>query len=422
MKICIAKKTSIGRENTTILRANTKRKGYYKGNQYILTLSLFILLSLNFFTLNGQSLKDLSFGTDSTLDILTWNIEHFPKNSNTTINYVTEIIENLNVDIIAIQEVSNVDSFNTMLDNLDGYNGYLESVYFRGLAYIYKTDVIQINDIYEIYTTSEYWKYFPRNPMVMDFEYNGQRFIIINNHFKCCGDGYLDLNNEDDEETRRFNASRLLKEYIDTHFSNENVFLVGDFNDRLTDGVENNIFQNFIDDTANFLFTDIDIANDSNSNWSYPTWPSHLDHILITNELFDAFQNQNSSIETIKIEEYLTNGWSEYDTNITDHRPVGLKLFTENTLGTDEINGFNTSFNSYPNPFKSEITFTFKNSKNIEKIHIYTIDGQKITTIDVALGQKKVKWNSGKLKNGIYFAKLISNNKLVVTKKLILMK
>jgi len=422
MKVCIAEKPSVAREIAAILRTNTKREGYHVGNRYILTFSLFVLFFVNLFTLNGQSLTELSFGTDNTLDILTWNIEHFPKNGNTTINYVTEIIENLNVDIIAIQEVSNIDSFNTMLDNLDGYSGYLESVYFRGLAFIYKTDVIQINDIYEIYTTSEYWKYFPRNPMVMDFNYEGQQFMVINNHFKCCGDGYLDINNDNDEESRRFHASRLLKEYIDTNFSDANVFLVGDLNDSLTDRPENNIFQNFIDDSTNFLFTNIDIANGSDLNWSYPTWPSHLDHILITNELFDEFKNQNSSIETIKIEDYLTNGWAEYDTNITDHRPVGLKLFIENTLDVDEVNEFNTTFNSYPNPFKSEITFTFKNSNNLKKIHIYTIDGQKVTTIDVAAGQEKVKWDASKLTNGIYFAKFSSNNKLIVTKKLILMK
>ena len=94
----------------------------------------------------------------------------------------------------------------------------------------------------------------------------------------------------------------------------------------------NNVFRDFIDDASNFTFVDIDIANGSNSNWSFPTWPSHLDHILITNELFDEFQHQNSSIEVIKLDEYFPNGWSQYDSNVTDHRPVGLKLFVDNSL------------------------------------------------------------------------------------------
>ena len=71
---------------------------------------------------------------------------------------------------------------------------------------------------------------------------------------------------------------------------------------------------------------DMNIAAGSVSNWSFPTWPSHLDHILITNELFDEFENFGSSIQTIKIEDYLDGGWNEYETYISDHRPVGLRL------------------------------------------------------------------------------------------------
>ena len=36
----------------------------------------------------SQDLEDLSFGDDSSLDIATWNIEWFPKNGQTTAEYV----------------------------------------------------------------------------------------------------------------------------------------------------------------------------------------------------------------------------------------------------------------------------------------------------------------------------------------------
>ena len=111
-----------------------------------------------------------------------------------------------------------VNYFEQLIDGLSSYDGYLESIWFAGLAYIYKPDIIQINNIYEIYTSSEYWNYFPRSPMVMDLNFMDERFIIINNHFKCCGDGILEINNNDDQETRRDFANDLLKEYIDTNF------------------------------------------------------------------------------------------------------------------------------------------------------------------------------------------------------------
>ncbi len=289
----------------------------------IVIYAALFLFSIN---LSAQDFDELEFGTDSTFEILTWNIEWFPKNGQTTVDYVTAIIQTLDVDVLAIQEVDDTDMFDQMLQNLTDYEGYYESAWFAGLAYIYKTDVIEINDIYEIYTTAPYWSPFPRSPMVMDMTYLGENILIINNHFKCCGDGYLDLDDPDDEETRRYLASNLLKEYIDTNFSNNNVIVLGDLNDILTDDTENNVFQMILNDSENYLFADMEIATGNSSEWSYPWLPSHIDHILITNELFNAFGNESSTVQTIKIDEFMDGGFDEYYENISDHRPVALKL------------------------------------------------------------------------------------------------
>ena len=37
-----------------------------------------------------------------------------------------------------------------MMDDLSSYNGYLESTWFAGLAYIFNPDVIEINEIKKI--------------------------------------------------------------------------------------------------------------------------------------------------------------------------------------------------------------------------------------------------------------------------------
>ena len=288
-----------------------------------------------------QDFENLDFGTESTFEIMTWNIEWFPKNDQITVDYVTQIIEALDIDLLAIQEVDDTNFFDQMLNGLPGYEGYYESSWFAGLAYIYKTDVIEINELYEIYTTSPYWSPFPRSPMVMDMNFRGENLIVINNHFKCCGDGYLDLDDSGDEETRRYLASNLLKEYIDTNFANDNVIVLGDLNDILTDNPIHNVFQNFINDAENYLFADMEIAEGNSSDWSYPTWPSHIDHILITNELFDEFENNNSEVQTIKIDEHLDGGWYEYDQNVSDHRPVALKLDFGEVLSVDYTEGWN---------------------------------------------------------------------------------
>ena len=83
-----------------------------------------------------------------------------------------------------------------------------------------------------------------------------------------------------------------------------------------------------LDDSENYLFTDMEIAQGNSNGWSYPSWPSHLDHILITNELFD----NNLYVEVIRIDDFIDGGFSQYDQNISDHRPVALKLSSEEIL------------------------------------------------------------------------------------------
>ena len=304
---------------------------FYQNNLKTIVYSIIVSAT----TLFAQDLEDLFFGDDNSLDIATWNIEWFPKNDQVTVNYVTEIINLLDLDILAIQELDDTTMFDQMLDNLPAYTGYYQSSWFAGLAYIYKTELIEINDIYEIYTTSPYWNAFPRSPMVMDVNFMGENYFIINNHFKCCGDGVFEYDNTYDEENRRYTAINLLKEYIDNYLPNNNVIVLGDLNDNIAENPPNNVFQNILNDSINFHFADFEIAQGNSSEWSFPNWPDHLDHILITNEMFNGLNN--FEVQTIKIDEYLDGGWNEYDQNISDHRPVAIK-FSINSVPSFDIN------------------------------------------------------------------------------------
>ena len=55
------------------------------------TFLLFLLIP--FTNAWSQTLEDLDFGTEETLDVVTWNIEWFLKNDQTTLQYVIEIVE-----------------------------------------------------------------------------------------------------------------------------------------------------------------------------------------------------------------------------------------------------------------------------------------------------------------------------------------
>ena len=262
-------------------------------------------------------------GQTESLDVITWNIENFPK-SNQTINYVTNIINDINVDIIALQEIENQASFEQLENNLFGsWVGYRsENSNWGELSYLINLDNIEITH-YPYTILDDYEYYFAyRSPYVVEVSFNEETFIIINVHYKCCGDGNLEQDDWD-EEYRRQQANYHLKNYIDTYLSNQNVIVLGDFNDDIAEST-NNVFSNFLDDTENYYFADIHIAEGPSSNWSFPNWPSHLDHILITNEIFGV---EPSSITTLRLDDSIIGGWSKYDDYISDHRPVGIKLF-----------------------------------------------------------------------------------------------
>lgn len=383
---------------------------------------IWIILLATSFLVSAQDIDDLSFGTDSTFELATWNIERFPKNGQTTVGYVKDIIEALDIDLLAIQEVDDIAVFNEMVESMNSYNGYLESTWFRGLAYIYKTDVLQIDSIYEIYTTEPYWSIFPRNPMVMDLIYKNERIIVINNHFKCCGDGTFEIDQQNDEETRRYNAINLLKEYIDINFPEENTIIVGDLNDNIVDVASNNVFQQVIDDKENYLFADLAIASGSNTEWSFPNWPSHLDHIIISNELFDEFEQENTKITTIKVDEYIDGNWTKYDNNISDHRPVALKLNFD--LGTNvfDFAALNYSLTNYPNPFSEQTKLSFTAPINNASVQIFNVNGQTVFMENLTKQQTSINWIPNKLPSGAYFAKLVIKNKEMAVTKLVLVK
>lgn len=270
---------------------------------------------------------DASVATDTTLEVVTWNLEHFPKQGTTTTDCVIEILEGLQVDIVALQEIESASDFQTVVDGLTGWAGYKASSagYDVDLAFLYRTDGALIQSaIYEILSSQS--RELPRAPLVFEGTFNGTPLVVINNHLKCCGDNEIDESDAWDEETRRRDANILLADYVTDNFAGQRVFIVGDFNDNLADDAQNNVFNVFLDYPAVWGVADLDIANGPTSGWSYPSWPSHLDHIFIHGPLLTDFDGPLADVRTIQLHTYISGTWSAYDRNISDHLPVCLKL------------------------------------------------------------------------------------------------
>ena len=83
----------------------------------------------------SQSLSDLTFGTTNNLDVVTWNLEWFAKSDQITLDSLVVAINALDIDIVAVQEISNVAEFQTLISQLNGYSGYTSVSNLR-LGYI----------------------------------------------------------------------------------------------------------------------------------------------------------------------------------------------------------------------------------------------------------------------------------------------
>jgi endonuclease/exonuclease/phosphatase family metal-dependent hydrolase len=280
-------------------------------------------------------------GADSTLEVMTWNIENFPKytaaldnyviDSPTTVDWVREIIEGLQPDIVAVQEIYNENgggaAFDKVVAQLEGWGGVrARSDNYANLGFLYREDGgLVFTTAYEIFVSSEYSREFPRSPYVLEATWNGTPVVVIANHLKASGDGNLDTSDLWDEETRRRDACVLLEEYVAANHAGQRVFIVGDMNDELDDDADDNVFLNFLDAPASWRFTDLPIALGPSSGWSYPGWPSHLDHILVTDALFPALAGPTDTTMVVPLHQYM-GGWSNYDSKVSDHLPVVIRL------------------------------------------------------------------------------------------------
>ena len=260
-----------------------------------------------------------SLGKDNALDIMTWNMERFPLKGSSTMKAVAEIIQDLDVDIIGVQEVIKIGDFAEMMSWIPEYDFVLSrQSSFLEQAIIYKKNMFTVLGQDEPFAFDDYY-FAGRPPLVVDFLYScgniKQEICVINMHLKCCGDGLY----------RRQQSMKQLHGFLMEKVSSgkNKIIAVGDWNDELQDTGIYQSFSPFINDIEHFLFVTEKIVNDSTQQ-SYPSWPSFLDHIMISNGFIDLFEEQGT-IRSVNIDEWI-GGWSEYKNLISDHRPILLSL------------------------------------------------------------------------------------------------
>ena len=246
------------------------------------------------------------------VEVVTWNIENFPKLGQRTIDSVASIITSLNADIYCLQEISSMAMFTDLAEILDEYS-YVASdaTEYLNLVVLYKKNQFIVRNQSSLFTDNMY-EFAYRPPLRIEMTFLGQNaidFTLINMHLKCCDNGF----------NRRVASSDILYDYLNSSVQAGilNHIVVGDWNDDISDPYSENSFNIFLDDTENYKYVTYENAlSGTNIHDSYPSYPSFIDHIMISKDLFD--ESGDGDVQTLRLGDYI----SGYDEIISDHRPV----------------------------------------------------------------------------------------------------
>ncbi|MFH1809297.1 MAG: endonuclease/exonuclease/phosphatase family protein [Pseudomonadota bacterium] len=265
---------------------------------------------------------DISIGLDAVglagmLEIAAWNVQDFPRNGDTTVQKLAGAVHDMQLDLIAVEEIANMRDFQRVLDKLPEYSGVLCTDTYSNGSYqktglIYRSSQIAVSNAQELFDPD--WYPFPRSPLQAEVTATDPQgggsysFTIIVVHLKA--------GTTTDDHQRRLEAMQQLKEHIDslrTLSPDRDVVLLGDFNAQLT-GSWSDVWDPFRDDSAHYRILTQPLANAG--EWSLPAYEILIDHLVVADNGGADFSSDSTRV--LHIDERVSN----YTNDLSDHRPV----------------------------------------------------------------------------------------------------
>lgn len=270
---------------------------------------------------------------DGVLEAVTWNIECYGVDSfcadgeiNKQTKNIVTIVDTLNADLYALQELADQEALTRIVTNMTDYKGIVakDMVGTQITGFVYNTNVIEAlsSGLIKIgdpgdWASSKYTRY----PFYFKFVYHSETTadtlyaVVI--HAEA-GDSRRDY------ESRQ-NAAQSLYNYFTKNKPDANVILLGDYNDDVDVSIykdEVSPYKPFITHNKQFKVVTKLISN--NHQTTYLGYPDAIDHITISNELFDNYISKSAEAFTKAIE--LIGGESVYERTTTGHIPVWAKF------------------------------------------------------------------------------------------------
>ncbi|WP_142455898.1 T9SS type A sorting domain-containing protein [Gracilimonas mengyeensis] len=370
---------------------------------------------------------------DETFEVVTWNIEWFgsasngPEDDQEQFENVMTVVETIDAEVYAFQEISNPTLFADLVDSLEAYGGVLADFsQNQKTAYLFKRSEIDSLDsgVISDGMTSNYWaggnsSSFARFPLMFNFTatIDGQSrdIFAFNIHAKAFDDS--------DSYNQRENASRELKLYLDQAHGEDNVIFLGDYNDNVTGSItsgQDSPYKNFVDDTEYTVIT----QSLEDAGFSSQSSGSVIDHITITSELSDEYFEGTERVEN-------TNYIGSYLSSTSDHYPIWTRFTFEGTVSNEPIvDGQPTDFalnQNYPNPFNPTTVISYQLAQNSTvNLKVYDMLGREVASLvsgeRMAAGSHEVQFDASNLSSGMYIYRLSTAAGQHFTRKMMLIK
>lgn len=293
-----------------------------------------------------------------TLDVTTWNLEWYgsadtakgQSNKDLQRQRIRIIMDTVQADIFALQEVVTDEALAALSDSLKGSYGRLfatEVTSDQKLAYIYNTKTIKpadnglaVNGGARAWGNGRFPYRLTLDATVGDVT---KRISIFNIHAKATSDSTA----ADDYERRKTDAETF-HQYLKDFYGDQNIIVTGDFNDRLltttVDSTLPSCYAVFLNDQDNWYATTADLERQGLS--SYIGFNrGFLDHMLISNEIKPL--HYRSFVESP--ERYLTS----YSSTVSDHRPVTGRFFLNAITNVNEESPNASNVRISPNPMST---------------------------------------------------------------------
>jgi endonuclease/exonuclease/phosphatase family metal-dependent hydrolase len=271
-----------------------------------------------------------SVGASDAIDIATWNIENFGDEGPATAELMADLITSMGLDLIAVEEIESVEVWTELADRLPYHSSALSShEYSNGtyqkVGFLYRDDIMTAADSTLLFSGlrtdiggGETATTFPRPPLqtrftVDDGVHEPFDFTAIVVHLKA-GIG-------NDDELRRGDAVEALADHVQGMIdgpADDDVFILGDFNETLTDSAGRAVFAPLLND-PDFVVQTANLAEAGAT--TYLPGGIMLDHIVSTAALSDELAGGGGAFLPS-----LTVQISGYQSNVSDHVPVVIKL------------------------------------------------------------------------------------------------